>query len=256
MKPFFEAPGVTLYHGDAREILPALPAQDLILTDPPYGETSLAWDRWPEGWLTLAATTAPQLWCFGSLRLFMARAAEFTAAGWTFAQDVVWERHNGSGSHAGRFRKVHELAAHFYRGPWADLYHQPQFTHDATARTVHRKKKPAHWSKIEAHHYESQRGGPRLMRSVFVHRSEHGTAIHPTQKPTAVLEPLVAYSCPPGGTVLDPFAGSGSSLLAALRLGRQATGIEAREEYCTAIALRIEQFLSDPKQMELDSLPT
>lgn len=84
-------------------------------------------------------------------------------------------------------------------------------------------------------------GGPRLMRSVLQVRSEHGRAVHPTQKPLGILRPLIQYSCSIDGTMLDPFAGSGSTLLAARELGRRAIGIEAREDYCEAAVKRLAQ---------------
>jgi site-specific DNA-methyltransferase (adenine-specific) len=79
---------------------------------------------------------------------------------------------------------------------------------------------------IEGSTYTSEDGGPRLMRSVIRCRSMHGRAIHETQKPVGILTPLIEYSCPPGGIVLDPFAGSGSTLEAACASGRDAIGIE------------------------------
>jgi len=58
-----------------------------------------------------------------------------------------------------------------------------------------------------------------------------GNRLHPTQKPLEALEPLVAQFCPPDGIVLDPFAGSGSTLEAAQRLGRKWIGVELSAEY-------------------------
>ena len=53
-----------------------------------------------------------------------------------------------------------------------------------------------------------------------------GNKLHPTQKPLSVLAPLIEFSCPRGGVVLDPFAGSGSTCLAARTVGRNKVGIE------------------------------
>ena len=64
------------------------------------------------------------------------------------------------------------------------------------------------------------------MRSVIPVRSMHGRAIHPTEKPVGILDPLIAYACPPGGLVVDPFAGSGTTLEAPRCPGRQAIGVE------------------------------
>jgi len=205
---------------------------DCIVTDPPYGETSLAWDTLCHQWPRLALQwlrPGGSMWVFGSLRSFMASAAAFDD--WAQAQDVLWEKHNGTNAFNDRFRRVHEHAVQFYVGKWAQVYKQPLFTHDATARAVRRKKRPPQWGDIGESSYVSHDGGPRLMRSVMFARSCHGSAVHPTQKPLDVLKPLIEYSCPPGGVVLDPFMGSGSTGVAALQLGRRFIGIELSPEY-------------------------
>src|SRR5215831_11700792 len=121
-EPYYADPQVTLYLGDCRAILPELRIRaDCIVTDPPYEETSLPWDHWQDGWLTVAAVVTRSLWCFGSLRMFLAHAGEF--ASWKLSQDVIWEKHNGSGFAADRFKRVHEQPAHWYRGDWRTVYH-------------------------------------------------------------------------------------------------------------------------------------
>lgn len=212
-----------------------------IVTDPPYGDTSLEWDRPVHGWQLAAAFTAPHLWCFGSLRSHMAEHDEFEDAGWKLGQEVIWEKHNGSGFHADRFKRVHEIAVHWYQGDWGSLHKEVPVTMDATARTLCRKTRPTHTGHIENGAYASEDGGPKLMRSVQYVRSEHGRAVHPTQKPLGILRPLIEYSVPPGGLVLDPFAGSGSTLLAARELGRKAEGCEINPDYCEAAIRRLSQ---------------
>ena len=228
--------GITLIHGDALATLPLIEAGsvDAVITDPPYGETSLKWDRWPRGWLKLCLSLlkpSGSLWCFGSMRMFLDEVAEFE--GWRFVQDLVWEKQNGSASQADRFRRVHEHACQFVPDgtSWADVFKDPVTTHDATARTVRRKQRPVHWGAIDGHSYESHDGGPRLMRSVIAMRNMHGRAVHPTQKPEGIVEPLLRYSVPPGGLVLDPFMGSGTTLAVARSLGMRCIGIEANAKY-------------------------
>lgn len=239
MNPYYSDDLVTLYHGDNRE-LHGIHA-DAVIADPPYGETSLVWDRWPSGWIAHLTEFIPasQMWCFGSMRMFLEHRAEFEP--WTFGQDIIWEKHNGSGFIADRFRRVHEHALQWYLGAWSDLHRDVPTTQDATARTVRRKERPPHTGEIANSTYTSVDGGPRLMRSVIRCRSEHGRAVNETQKPLGILTPLIEYSCPPGGTIYDPFSGAGSALLAAKLTGRRAIGIELREEQCEKAAKRLSQ---------------
>lgn len=233
---------MTLYCGSMVEVLPQLlDVFDACVTDPPYGKTSLKWDVWPDDWPQLVAPYAPQLWCFGSMKMFLQKMPQF--ARWQFAQEIVWEKHNGSNSHADRFRRIHELALHFYQGKWQELYHEPQYTNDATRRRIHRKKRPQHWNDIGSAHYESQEGGPKLMTSVIYARSCHGRAVNETQKPEEIVAPLIEYSVPSNGVVLDCFAGSGTTLAVAKRSGRRAVGIELREQQCEAAARRLASLL-------------
>jgi site-specific DNA-methyltransferase (adenine-specific) len=155
----------------------------------------------------------------------------------------VWEKHNGSSFHADRFKRVHEHILQFYpaRSKWAEVYKQPVMTSDARTRTVRRKQRPPHLGQINGGYYVSQDGGPRLMRSVIYARSCHGYAVHPTQKPVEIIAPLIEYSCPPDGLILDPFMGSGSTLVAARLSGRRAIGIELDERYCELAVKRLRQ---------------
>lgn len=224
---------VRIIAGDCREVLATLPAGsfDASVVDPPYGDTSLEWDSRCVGWIEAVARVlrpASSMWVFGSLRFFMSDRirTRLRAQGFRYSQDIVWEKQNGTGFHADRFKRVHEHAVLFYRGEWSEVYHCPQFTNDATARTVRRKTRPTHTGHIEAGHYVSLDGGPRMARSVLKVRNEHGRAIHPTQKPLELVAPLVRYSVPPGGSLVVPFAGSGSDLIVAQAEGIEALGVE------------------------------
>ena len=245
MKPYYDDGQCVIYHGDCREVLPALDLSAVtVVTDPPYGDTSLAWDRWPDGWLATLPATARQLWCFGSMRMLLERVGDFI--GWRYAQEIVWEKHNGSGFHADRFKRVHEFATHWYRGEWGSLTVNPQMVNEATARTVRRKTRPTHTGHIDQSAYRSEDGGPKLQRSVLYVRSAHGSAIHPTEKPLGILEPLVRYSTDRGDVVLDPFMGSAAVLDAARQNGRRAIGIEIDEAYCEKAAKRLAQGVLGP----------
>jgi site-specific DNA-methyltransferase (adenine-specific) len=219
---------VTLYQGDAMEITRGLGLFDCCITDPPYEETSKAWDKWPADWPLEVLGHTASLWCFGSLRMFMDRRNDFI--GWKLSQDVVWEKHNGSSMARDRFRRVHEVAAHFYSGEWSHVYKNPVRVQIAERRrqgVIARGTVPEHWHGVKRGKSDYVYDGTRQMRSVIYSRSCHGHAIHPTQKPEAIIEPLIEYSVPPGGSVLDLFAGSATTLVVARRMGRKAVGIEA-----------------------------
>ncbi|WP_406123079.1 site-specific DNA-methyltransferase [Streptomyces canus] len=262
MEAYYEDGTVQLYLGDMREILPALGVTaDLIVADPPYGETSLAWDRWPEGWLSTAAAYSNAMWCFGSQRMFFEHLDEFRAANWKLSQDVighdedgepivgdvnvVWEKHNGTGFATDRFKRVHEHILHWYRGPWGGV-------HQDVPRTVYtgpdkharaRASRTPHTGAIGGHHYDDD--GTRLMRSVIKVKSVRG-GIHRTQKPEPLLLPLIRYGCPPGGLVLDPFGGSCATLFAARQAGVRAIAIEGHEPHAEAAAKRLaEPYMTD-----------
>ena len=241
-EPYYEDESVTLYHGDCRELIHNLGlTADLIVADPPYGETSLAWDRWPDDWPYAAGKAASSMWVLGSMRMFLDRHSEFAA--WKLSQDVVWMKHRPSTVATDRFARMHEHVLHFYQGIWSEIYHQtPKVPHIgprvATARrsavepNIRGSIGPSVWED------DGTRWQPSIIEARTMHRSG---AINETEKPTKILHPLIEYGCPPDGVVLDPFAGSSSTLIAARNLGRRSVGIELRESQCEQAARRLAQ---------------
>jgi site-specific DNA-methyltransferase (adenine-specific) len=257
-EPYFADEHVQLYLGDMRELLPQLAVEaDACVTDPPYGETSLAWDRWPDGWPALVAQHTNSMWCFGSMRMFLDQRDEFS--GWKLAQDYVgehvvdttiWEKNATSGPNKGdRFSRVHEIATQWYRGAWRDIYHETPRV-PSTAERVNpigfvgnRKPNSVAHRGAYTEHTAFINDGLVYVRSVLRAKNIRRRACwtHPTEKPAEIIAPLIESSVPPGGLVLDPFAGSGSTLLTARQLGRRAIGIEASEEYCERAAKRLSE---------------
>lgn len=234
MTPYFADDLVQLYHGDARDVLPQLlragVVADLLLTDPPYGiseEGSTA--RGPKGdrnrdffeadrdldearvlavdvamlsGLLLAPSASVYWWTGHSV--FGPLEEYYRARGWE-TRPIAWHKPNAPPPMPGCFPGGIELCLHAYR----------------PARTWNGGTHHAH-----------------LRAAKLDRASKHD---HPNEKPMPVLEPLILWSSTPQALVLDPFAGSGSTLIAARAIGRRAVGIEQDERWCRRAALRLEQ---------------
>lgn len=216
--------------GDCRTDLQVYGPFDMLMADPPYGDTSLGWDKRCEGWIEVATgllKPAGSIWIFGSMRFFQDMGSTIKSSGFRYAQDIVWEKHNGSGFSVDRFKRVHEHASQFYlKGtPWASVYNDVQrVPRTGPDKSGARRQVVPHTGKIDPGEYKDD--GTRIMRSVIQMRSMHGRAIHPTEKPAELLEILIRTSCPPDGIVGDLFAGSGAAGEAAMRAGRRYAGCE------------------------------
>lgn len=97
------------------------------------------------------------------------------------------------------------------------------------------------WGMTKTGSEYSDSGGPsRFFYCAKPSRKDRGTGnTHPTVKPTKLMEYLLRLVVPPESTVLDPFAGSGTTLLAAQSLGIKAVGIEMNPDYCEIIKSRL-----------------
>lgn len=212
--------------GDCRELMGAEGPFDLIVADQPYGDTALAWDRLVAGWTDVArAVLKPtgSLWVFGSMRTFLSTGLP---SGWRYAQDIVWEKHNGTGFATDRLRRVHEHAVQLYRADaaWSGIYNDvPRVPRTGPDKSGAVHAQPAHLGSIRPAAYVDD--GTRIVRSVLKYPSVRGGP-HKTAKPIEILELLIRMGCPPGGLVGDFFAGSGAAGVAALRCGRRYLGCE------------------------------
>lgn len=101
-------------------------------------------------------------------------------------------------------------------------------------------------------HYDDRGGPSRFFYTAKASKKDRGVGnTHPTVKPTKLMRWLVRMVTPPGGVVLDPFAGSGSTLVAARMEGFDCIGIEREPEYHAIILSRLEAI--EPEQMQLAS---
>lgn len=243
-EPYYRDDDVTLYLGDCREVLPGLDVTpDAAVVDPPYGTTSAAWDRWPEGWVDAVGAVLPStasLWCFGTASTFLRHAGEF--AGWKFGQEALWVKRNGSGPGTrDRLLVVHEWAYQWYRGRWTDLHHEWEREQSggidkSTRRQAHAAQ---HRRPDRANAYVDD--GYRQPRSVRVLEapSVRYEKRHQDEKPLKVVAELVREGTPPGGLVLDVCAGVGTTGVAARLLGRRSVLIEGDERSCELTAERL-----------------
>jgi DNA modification methylase len=215
MTPYYESGGITIYHGDAVQVMPFLHPVDLLLTDPPYGiqaatntgrgnkkhgkaatfstaYDAAGWDDKPiEPWMIeMARSKANWQIIFGGNYYALPETSCW----------LVWDKDNGANDYADC-----ELA-------WTNL-----------RKAVRRLK--WRWAGMLQEH-----GG--------IHKEVRW---HPTQKPVEVMKWAMSHAPEGTKTILDPFMGSGTTLVAAKELGLQAIGIEREERYCEAAVKRLAQ---------------
>jgi site-specific DNA-methyltransferase (adenine-specific) len=223
MRPYHEADGVTIYHGRCEDVLPVFSDDTayLVLTDPPYNAINRA---------------------TGGLRSLDKGAADAEPV------DVAW------------------AAAEFLRLARGSVYvwcSDEQYTAWTLAfKSAGSTTRICAWWKSNP----SPMNGEHLWLSalelcVFARKSGawfsrfceapvwrgpiESDVDHPTPKPLWLMHALVAASCPPGEIVLDPYMGSGTSLVAARDLGRRAIGVEMNERHCETAAKRLSQTVLD-----------
>jgi DNA modification methylase len=246
------AEGVTLYLGDAREILPSITLADVIVTDPPYlvSKGGFASNLQLEGgfggwmkdygnqgdivtcdigfgdWLPLAHAALrdnAQAYFMTNGRNIKAMQAAAEAAGFRLHTVLVWDKRTALPNKY--YQNVTEFALFMFKGK---------------AFTI---SDPA----------------SKNLVSIF----QRDESDHPTEKPVSLMEFWIGNSSHVGETVLDPFMGSGSTGVAAAKLGRRFIGIELEPKYfdvsCRRISGALRQpdfFVEQPKPIERETFAT
>src|SRR6266478_4318895 len=256
--PVFDDPRhhIRLYQGDSLELLALLPESsvDLIFADPPYflsnggitchagkmvSVNKGAWDKsqgpaanheFNRSWLAACQRILKpngSIWVSGTAHVIHSVGFAMQQLGFKLLNDISWVKPNPPPNLSCRY-----------------------FTHATeTIIWAAKDKKSRH-----TFHYklmkETNRG--KQMKSVWEIRPpepwEKRFGKHPTQKPVALLERILLASTNEGDVVLDPFAGSGTTLLTAFRLRRQAVGCELSLDY---VSLSIRRICSEMVQIEL-----
>jgi DNA modification methylase len=232
----------TIIAGDCLAVLPTLPAgcADLVFADPPFNigyqydqyddrrerTDYLAWaDRWlaeavrvltPHG--SLCVTMCAELSCYYQVRLY--------EMGLTFRNTIIW--HETFSTHQNhKFGRDHRPILYFTR-------HRKRFTFNPDAIRVRSRRQEM----------GDKRANPlgRVPGDVWQFPRLPGNAKertgHPCQMPETVLDRIIRATTNPGDLVLDPFAGSGTTLAVAKKLGRNFVGVELSEQYADAARAR------------------
>jgi len=214
--PYFTDGQVSLYVGDCRKMTEWLTA-DVLVTDPPYG---MSYDRSRRTWAMPASRavriegdsdTALRDWALESWGDRPATTFGFLklAPPARTTQVLVYRKPPDSGTHGAAAGFRHDVEAVYLTGKWPHAVGGRSSVIESGARSV---------------------GNPSGMAARYG---------HPHAKPVDVMETLIS-ACP-AGVIADPFAGSGSTLVAARNLGRRAIGIEIDERYAEKAARRLAQ---------------
>ena len=234
VKPYYDdGRGIVIYNCDCREVLPTLGPVDLVLTDPPYG---------------IALDTDNSRFS-GGTRGNMAKSG------------------NGKGTGAGAAIKNDESP---FDPSFLSLYGEGQIvwgwnnypnSFPAGACLVWIKRNDDAFGTFLS---DAETAWMSKGHGVYCRRDLSNNAIalervHPTQKPVGLMKWCLSFF-PKAESILDPFMGSGTTLVAAKQLGRRAIGIEIEERYCEIAAKRLAQEVLDfapapesqPEQLSLE----
>ncbi len=214
MKPYYSDDYATIYLGDCREILPQLEPVDLVLTDPPYGI-----DLKPPRGITQAIK--------GDSR------REAKALFWAVAE---WA-----------FNNTPENTEHFFFSGWSETWVKEILAEWFTVKAcivwvknnfgIGYYYRPQHEFIYVCHKGKPDK--PSEAKSDVWLQAKIQAPDHSCEKPPKLIQRLIEDS--KSQIVLDPFMGSGTTLVAAKNLNRKSIGIEIEEKYCEIAAKRLSQ---------------
>lgn len=234
----------TIVCADALEYLKTLPdaSVDAVITDPPYGTTAIEWDKafdlqaW---WASIKRITKPHspIVMFGSQPFTSVLVCSNLKQ---FRHEWIWRKtHSGGFLHAKRMPiKKHEHILVFSR---MEAVYNPQITADKPNK-AHISVTPKFLGNNNDHvtNYRSVSNGSKFPNSVLTVAMHNVGNLHPTEKPIALMRYLVETYSNSGDLILDPFAGSGTTLVAAQQLGRHYIGCDLSAEYVELAKKRLE----------------
>lgn len=208
MTPYYDDGSCVIYHADCREALPQLKA-DVVITDPPYG----VGHKYQEG---AGYTDTVEEWESLVLPAFelMRESAPLVLITTGFRH--MWK---------------------FPQPTWALCWAKPGSTRKSGLRGF------SEWEPVLVYGKRQIYNDFKLLPDCVSHSKATGS--HPCPKPLKLLTWLVEQASDPGAAVLDPFMGSGTTLVAAKQLNRPAVGIELNEAYCEIAAKRLGQEVLD-----------
>lgn len=219
--PFYDKNGITLYCGDCAEFEIAC---DLIVTDPPYGQEfkSGKSDLWGtiEGDDDKSGTQARLAVALKGLRrgrhIYIFGKLDLSGLPLCGITELIWDKEMiGMGD---------------LTSPWGPQHENITFANYELSKANREKG----YGNLSA---RLRKGS--VLRSLRANSER--VKYHPTEKPVDILRQLIESSSVMGETVYDPFAGSGSTLIAAALEGRAAVGVEFEERYCETAARRLEK---------------
>lgn len=257
MTPYYDEGGITIYHGDCREVAPSLDPADLVVTSPPYAQQrdygfkrgEFVWDHVvpralanlnvaPDGQVLVnlgLVHKGGEVVTYWDALFPVMRAYGFRLFGW-----YVWDKKSAfPGDFGGRYAPAHEWVFHFNRNRTSLNKFVPCQEFGKPKRGTTMKKAGGMAAPVQI--VQQFKIPDSVIRATSKHTGD-GRG-HPAAFP---LEFAASLMMSFDGLVLDPFMGSGTTLVSAQRLGRRAIGIEIEERYCEIAAKRLTQSASLP----------